>query len=209
MVSEALKMWKKESVNPQTLMLMDTQPVSGCKLLRSCFSLVMQLNQNQFYCFDPIGNPLISWFLHFVQSLHWESLYPASWWHFEETQSPRPGLSRVPLCDSCTFSLARSQLSGLYLCKGDAWDIARWVFSVTPQATTALWAGGNLEFSNDRTFILLVQSAGFLKGLHSQALDLKLVLMSVMSLCSRISQKPVCLNSIFNSNSLCSGDQQA
>lgn len=44
---------------------MDTYPVSGCKLLRSCFYLVMQLNQNQFYCSDPIGNLLISFYFTF------------------------------------------------------------------------------------------------------------------------------------------------
>lgn len=44
---------------------MDTYPVSGCKLLRSCFCLVMQLNQNQFYCSDPIGNLLISFYFTF------------------------------------------------------------------------------------------------------------------------------------------------
>lgn len=49
-------------------MLMDTYAASGCKLLRSCFSLVMQLNQNQFYCFDPIENLLISCF--YVLSSH-------------------------------------------------------------------------------------------------------------------------------------------
>lgn len=44
---------------------MDTYPVSGCKLLRSCFYLVMQLNQKQFYCSDPIGNLLISFYFTF------------------------------------------------------------------------------------------------------------------------------------------------
>lgn len=48
--------------------------------------------------------------------------------------------------------------------------------------------------------------AGFLKGLHSQAWDLKLGLMSLMSLCSSLAEKPVCLRSIFNSDSPCSRD---
>lgn len=202
-------MWKKESVNPQTLMLMDTQPVSGCKLLRSCFSLVMQLNQNQFYCLDPIGNLLISCFLHFVQSQRWGSLYPASWWHFEEAQSPRPG---CPV--SLSVPRAPPALSGrrFGVCVSVR-EVPVTLHSLQPHPMGHNGFVGRrklgVEFNNDRIFILLVYSAGFLQGLRSQAQDLKLVLMSVMSPCSRISQKPVCLNSIFNSNSLCSGDQQA
>lgn len=48
--------------------------------------------------------------------------------------------------------------------------------------------------------------AGFLKGLQSRAWDLKLGLMSLMSPCSSLAEKPVCLSSIFNSDSPCSGD---
>lgn len=68
-------------------MLMDTCPISGCKLLRSCFYLVMQLNQSQVFCFDPAGNHLVPC-LRFVQSPCWESPSPASWWHIQGAVRP-------------------------------------------------------------------------------------------------------------------------
>lgn len=95
---------------------MDTYPVSGCKLLRSCFCLVMQLNQNQFYCSDPIGNLLISFYFTFCLAAVLGSFL--SWWHFEVTccciylkALESGGCSSVPWLFSCSPS-ADGQLRG-------------------------------------------------------------------------------------------------
>lgn len=86
---------------------MDTYPVSGCKLLRSCFCLVMQLNQNQFYCSDPMGNLLISFYFTFclvtVLGSFVSSLLVTFWSYILLYLPKNPGIRRLQFSATAFF----------------------------------------------------------------------------------------------------------
>lgn len=245
---------------------MDAYLISGCKLLRSCFYLVMQLNQKQVFSSDPAGNRLIPC-LRFVQSRCWESPSRASWWHIQgalrlclphrwvsgaavSAAAVPAALGQCPAgyraaedtalhtspCQGCPRRMPPAGHHCPVFCRAtrvippSRSPCNSWSFIDSRGSSVQQYSDGDTQgdggcigcpflcwlraargwcisqLCSHHTFILAAWSAGFLKGLCSQAQDLKIFLMSLMRLCSRLPQMPICLNSIFNSNSLCSGD---